>query len=110
MRGQVVPRTLGIHQQKPEPAFRQSVRDLEEIKIRDLRRIFGCSFRCNVGRIVGYVTGVTAENTAEKTSKARILIFSKALTMWRTCQPQCALKQGLACHPAPQLYIVRNST
>jgi hypothetical protein len=55
------------------------LRDLEETKIRDLRRIFGCSFRCNVGRIVGYVTGVTAENTAEKTSKARILIFSKAL-------------------------------
>ncbi len=56
------------------------VRDLEEIKIRDLRRIFGCCFRCNVGRIVGYVTGVTAEATAEKTSKARILIFSKCLT------------------------------
>ncbi len=46
----------------------------------DLRRIFGCSIRCNVGRIVGYVTGVTAGTTAEKTSKARILIFSKCLT------------------------------
>ncbi len=48
------------------------VRDLEEIKIRDLRRVFGCGFRCDVGRIVGYVTGVTAGATAEKTSKARI--------------------------------------
>ncbi len=54
-------------------------RDLEEIKIRDLRRIFGCGFRCNAGRIVGYVTGVTAGTTTEKTSKARILIFSKCL-------------------------------
>ena len=25
---------------------------LEIIKLRDLRRVFGCSFRCNVGRIV----------------------------------------------------------
>ncbi len=58
-----------------------AVRDLEEIKIRDLRRIFGCGFRCNVGRIVGYVTGVTAGATAEKTSKTRILIFSKCLIL-----------------------------
>ncbi len=58
-----------------------TVRDLEEIKIRDLRRIFGCGFRCIVGRIVGYVSGVTAGATAEKTSKARILIFSKCLKM-----------------------------
>ncbi len=55
------------------------VRDLENIKIRDLRRIFGCSFRCNVGRIASYVTGVATEDTAKKTSKVRILIFSKAL-------------------------------
>ncbi len=54
--------------------------DLEEIKIRDLRGIFGCGFRCNVGRIMSYVTGVTAEATAEKTSKARISFFSKGLT------------------------------
>ena len=45
------------------------LRDLEKIKIRDLRRIFGCSFRCNVGRIAGYVTGVATEDTAKKTSK-----------------------------------------
>ena len=56
------------------------LRDLEKIKIRDLRRIFGCSFRCNLGRIAGYVTGVATEDTAKKTSKVRILIFSKALT------------------------------
>ncbi len=57
------------------------LRDLEEIKIRDVHRIFGCGFRCNVGRIVGYVTGVTVGATAEKTSKARILIFSKCLSI-----------------------------
>ena len=56
------------------------VRDLEIIKIRELRRIFGCSFRCNAGRIVSYVTGITTETTAKKTSKACILIFSKSLS------------------------------
>ena len=56
------------------------LRDLEIIKIRELRRIFGCSFRCNAGRIVSYVTGITTETTAKKTSKACILIFSKSLT------------------------------
>ncbi len=57
-----------------------ALRDLEIIKIRELRRIFGCSFRCNAGRIVHYVTGITTETTAKKTSKACILIFSKSLT------------------------------
>ncbi len=55
------------------------LRGLETIKIRELRRIFGCSFRCNAGRIVSYVTGITTETTAKKTSKACILIFSKSL-------------------------------
>ncbi len=57
------------------------LRDLEIIKIRELRRIFGCSFRCNAGRIVCYVTGITTETTAKKTSKACILIFSKSLSL-----------------------------
>ncbi len=67
---------------------------MEEIKIRDLRRIFGCGFRCNVGRIVGYVTGVTAGATAEKTSKARILISSKCLIKHIELS-----KTPDACHP-----------
>ena len=57
----------------------RALRDLEIIKIRELRRIFGCSFRCNAGRIVSYVTGITTETTAKKTSKACDLIFSKSL-------------------------------
>ena len=57
------------------------VRDLEIIKIRELRRIFGCSFRCIAGRIVSYVTGITTETTAKKTSKACNLIFSKSLSV-----------------------------
>ncbi len=57
------------------------IRDLEIIKIRELRGIFGCSFRCNAERIVSYVTGITTETTAKKTSKACILIFSKSLTI-----------------------------
>ncbi len=70
----------GVVVRDTDISIRIELRDLEEIKIRDLRRIFGCGFRCNVGRIVGCVTGVTAGATAEKTSKARILIFSKCLT------------------------------
>ncbi len=63
-----------------EKTYHPSLRDLEKIKLCDLRRNFGCSFRCDVGRIVDYVTGVTAENTAKKASKACKLIISNSLS------------------------------
>ena len=73
---------IGVDHKLPEPFYLRvgtALRDLEIIKIRELRRIFGCSFRCNAGRIVSYVTGITTETTAKKTSKACNLIFSKSL-------------------------------
>ncbi len=66
------------HHFKPKDNRGAEPRDLEIIKIRELRRIFGCSFRCNAGRIVSYVTGITTETTAKKTSKTCNLIFSKS--------------------------------
>ena len=63
----------------PRPVGRR-LRDLEIIKLRDLRRIFGSGFRCHVGRIVNYVTGMTAENRVKKTSKVCGLISSRSLS------------------------------
>ncbi len=92
----------------PVDRYIQYLRDLEEIKIRDLRRNFGCGFHCNVGRIVGYVTGVTAENTAEETSKARILIFSKCLSLVRPDCFQCGThKTGASRSSSPRLTFLK---